>query len=139
MWQLLLPQLMNYLQEHNSDLRRRLLSLAHLDATAENGELVTILTTETCHKHMARFVEMSKGRNPNCQFWWQYMQMVNVLLLVIRAQRDGICIRLDKCSHIFIDMIIPIIPGGGSHISCWVYNPAGQLGCKGIRRQIQPG
>ena len=47
----------------------RLRHLAHLDTTTENDELVTILTMETFREHMARFVEMNKGRNPNFQFW----------------------------------------------------------------------
>ena len=90
MWQLLLPQLLAYLQEHDDELRRRLLSLAHLDTTTKNDELVTILTSETFREHMASFVDMNKCRNPNFQFWWQYMQVVGVLLLFIRAQRDAI-------------------------------------------------
>ena len=34
---------MNYLQEHDDDPRRRLVSLAHFDTTTENDELVTLL------------------------------------------------------------------------------------------------
>ena len=34
---------MNYLQEHDDDLKRRLVSLAHFDTTTENDELVTLL------------------------------------------------------------------------------------------------
>ena len=37
---------MNYLQEHDDDLRRRLVSLAHFDTTTENDQLVTLLTME---------------------------------------------------------------------------------------------
>ena len=84
MWQLL-----SYLQEHNDDLKRRLLSLAHLDTTAENAELVTTLTVETFREHMTSVVVMNRGRNPNFYLWWQYMQMVGVLLLFIRTHRDG--------------------------------------------------
>ena len=89
MWQLLLSQLLSYLQQHAVDLRRRLLRLARLDTTPENDEIVNILTMETFHEHMASFVEMNQGRNPNFQLWWQYMQMVGVPPLCIRAKRDG--------------------------------------------------
>ena len=52
---------------------------------------VTILAMEAFREHnMSTFVEMSKGRNPNFHFWWQYMQMVGVRLLFIVVQRDGI-------------------------------------------------
>lgn len=37
---------------------------------------------------MAAFVESRK--NPNFKFWWSYIQMVQILLLFTRAQRDGL-------------------------------------------------
>ena len=80
--------LMNYLQEHDDDLRRRLLSLAHFDTTTENDELVTLETF--CEHIMSTFLEINKRRNPTFHFWWQYMHMVGVRLLLIRVQRDGI-------------------------------------------------
>ena len=33
---------MNYLQEHDDDLRRHLVSLAHFDTTTENDELLKL-------------------------------------------------------------------------------------------------
>ena len=39
--------LMNYLQEHYDDIRRRLVSITHFDTTTENDELVTLLTMGT--------------------------------------------------------------------------------------------
>ena len=42
---------MNYLQEHDDDLRRRLVSLANFDTTTENDELVILLTMETFREH----------------------------------------------------------------------------------------
>ena len=89
-FQLLLPQFMNYLQEHNGCLRRCLLSLAHSDTTTENDELATILTMETFRENKSNFVEMNRGRNTIFYFWWQYMQVVGVRLRFIRVQRDGI-------------------------------------------------
>ena len=46
---------MNYLQEHDNDLGRRLVSLANFDTTTENDELVTLLTMETFREHMSTF------------------------------------------------------------------------------------
>ena len=46
---------MNYLQEHDDDLRRHLVSLPHFDTTTENDELVTLLTMETFREHMSTF------------------------------------------------------------------------------------
>ena len=47
--------LMDYLHEHDDDLRRRLASIAHFDTTTENDELVTLLTMETFREHMSTF------------------------------------------------------------------------------------
>ena len=75
---------------------------------------------------MSSFVEMNKGRNPNFQFWWQFMHMVGVVLLFIKAQTDGIWdLRLYSfghkiCSHIFIDMIMPTIPGGEAYTVAYI-------------------
>ena len=53
--------LMNYLQEHDDDLKRRLVSLAHFDTTTENDELVTLLTMETFREHMSTFWKRTKA------------------------------------------------------------------------------
>ena len=116
MWQLLRQQQVNYIQEHDDDLRRRLLSLVHLDTTTENDEPVTLLTMETFREHQSTFVEMNNGRNPNLYFWWQYMLMVGVLLMFIR---DGNWyLHLYSFGHMLpyflLDMIIPTIPDGES-------------------------
>ena len=46
---------MNYLQEHDDDLRQRLVSLAHFDTTTENDEPVTLLTMGTIPEHISTF------------------------------------------------------------------------------------
>ena len=79
---------MDYLHEHDDDLRRRLVSIAHFDTTTENDELVTLLTMETFREHMPTFLEKNKCRNPHFHSWWQYMQMVGVRLMFIRVKRD---------------------------------------------------
>ena len=56
MWQLLLSQLLSYIQQRDVDHRRRLMSLARLDTTAENYEnVVTILKMETFREHDGSF------------------------------------------------------------------------------------
>ena len=39
---------------------------------------------------MDTFVDHIKNENPDIKFWWNYMEMVNILLYFIRAQRDGL-------------------------------------------------
>ena len=62
MWQLILPQIINCLQDHDDDLRRRLLGFAHLNIPTAN---VTIFTMKIFRENIASFVEMNTGRNPN--------------------------------------------------------------------------
>ena len=81
---------MDYLHEHDDNLRRRLVSIAHFDTTTENDELVILLTMEIFREHYVNFLEKNKCRNPHFHFWWQYMQMVGVRLMFIRVKRDGI-------------------------------------------------
>ena len=54
---------MNYLQEHDDDLRRRLVSLAHFDTTTENDELVTLLTMGTFPEYISTFLKRTKQKS----------------------------------------------------------------------------
>ncbi len=66
---------MNYLQEHDDDLSRRLVSLAYFDTTTENGELVTLLKW----KH---FVNI-------CQLFGKEQRQKSTLSLLV-GKRGGI-------------------------------------------------
>ena len=68
---------MNYLQEHDNDLKRRLVSLAHFDTTTENDELVTLLTIETFREHMSTF--------------WKRTKAETTLSLLVAVHADGGC------------------------------------------------
>ena len=68
---------MNYLQEHDDDLRRRLVSLAHFDTTTENDELVTLLT-------MKHFVNI-------CQLFGKEQQQKSTLSLLVAVHSGGGC------------------------------------------------
>ena len=62
---------MNYLQEHDDDLSRRLASLAHFDTTTENGELVTLLTMETFREHRSTFWKRTKAEIHTFTLVWK--------------------------------------------------------------------
>ena len=116
MWQLLLPQFLDYLDVHDKDLKEYLLDNSQSDDINDYDELVAILTSIRCREQMESFVLSNTEVNSNFQYWWQYMDMVCVLLLFIMAQRDGIwdlhLYAFGKCSHSFIAMITPIMLGG---------------------------
>ena len=52
-------------------------------------ELITFFDQDKFRKLLAGFVESRSGV-VNFSFWWQYMDMVAILLQYTRAQRDGI-------------------------------------------------
>ena len=52
-------------------------------------ELITFLDQDKFRKLLAGFAE-SRYDVINFTFWWQYMDMVAILLQYTRAQRDGI-------------------------------------------------
>ena len=53
-------------------------------------EIINTLTTQWFRIAMEEFIMGLCENNPTGQFWWLYMEMVGILLLHIRAQRDGI-------------------------------------------------
>ncbi len=65
---------MNYLQEHDDDLRRCLVSLAHCDTTTDNDESVTLLTMETFRENMSTFWKRTKAFS-----------------LLVAVHADGVC------------------------------------------------
>ena len=68
---------MDYLQEHDHDLRRRFASLAHFDTTTDNGELVTLLTMKTFREHMSTFGKEQRQKS--------------TLSLLVAVHADGGC------------------------------------------------
>ena len=87
LWQLLIPQLMPYLQEHDQELEDDIENAVRSNDPQDYSALVVILASAKFHTHMTAFAQ---DRDPNFQFWWQYMDMVCILLRFIRAQRDGL-------------------------------------------------
>ncbi|MES9880098.1 MAG: hypothetical protein ABW185_04375 [Sedimenticola sp.] len=89
LWQLLLPQVMSYIDEQDGDLKDDIVNAAKSDEPHGCDVLVTILTSADFCNHMDSFLR-DKADDLNFQYWWQYMNMVCILLRFIRAQRDGL-------------------------------------------------
>ena len=86
MWQILLPELLSSLEEHDRDLKADVLQTSAKD---DCDELVSLLRTTRFQDQMTSFLTKRK-ENVNFSYWWQYMQMVSILLMFTRAQRDGL-------------------------------------------------
>jgi len=83
MWQILLPQLLDHLKESDRDLGNEI-------RTKHGEALITLLATGRFHDAMAEFITHRATDSVNFTYWWNYMEMVVVLLMYTRAQRDGL-------------------------------------------------
>ena len=84
MWRLLLPSLLDFIEFRNPGLKD---DLEHKkDGPVE--DFVMFLASDEFRNTMEAY--LATNDNPNFKFWWGYMQMVHILLLFLRAQRDGI-------------------------------------------------
>ncbi len=86
MWQILLPQILEYLQQTDSQLRE---SIDNAICEDDDEELINILSTEKWRDSLISF-SGTHAADKNFMFWWDYLMMVNVLLMFLRAQRDGL-------------------------------------------------
>ena len=87
LWRILMPMVMSFLQENNSELHSLISSVMKDDN--QIAALVSILQEEQYCKALAEFVAV-ESQNANFKFWWQYIEMFSILLSFTRAQREGI-------------------------------------------------
>ena len=88
LWQILHPMLVSYLDTEDPDLSellRAVMNPEHYDYDA----LVSVLASSGFQNSLAAFVD-SRQASHHIQFWWKYIEMVNILLRFTRAQRDGL-------------------------------------------------
>jgi hypothetical protein len=88
LWRLLGPNLLDYVKEADEHLHIQISKAASDLADVEI--LVTLLTNPTFSSLMSDFLERRKEDNVNFSFWWGYLEMVAILLMFTRAQRDGL-------------------------------------------------
>ena len=79
-----MPKLLSFIQNESQEIMDKV--KAKSDAN-DIEELLSLLTTNEFADLMAAFVTLNE--NPNFKFWWRYMKMVEILLMFIRAQREG--------------------------------------------------
>ena len=75
LWQLLLQQ--------------NLETYTKSDVKEDFEKMCDVLSSDTYNALQSSFIASKKDANPNFQFWWQYTEMVQILLLFTRAQREG--------------------------------------------------
>ena len=83
LWQIILPQLLNFIQNEEIDMKNSLKNAEDYD------DLIKVLSEYKFCNILSHFVN-SHHSDPKFIFWWNYFQMVKVLLMFVRSQRDGI-------------------------------------------------
>ena len=79
-----MPQLLHNMDNENPYLRKE---VEDANDGGDLEKLLSLLNSNHFRNVMQTFVN-SKD-NVNFKFWWSYMQMVHILLMFTRAQRDG--------------------------------------------------
>lgn len=88
LWHFLGPTLLSYVQEADRQLFDSISKA--LSGSHDANTLIALLSDPRFTTIMAAFQEEKKQENVNFSFWWGYMEMVSVLLMFTRAQRDGL-------------------------------------------------
>lgn len=89
MWQLLLPQRLVYLEEKDNELKQSLEKSVQSDKEEDFLKLLDLVSSARYRTVLSSFIADKKEKNPNLEYWWQYMEMACILLLFVRAQREG--------------------------------------------------
>lgn len=89
LWRVLLPAFLSFAEELDKNCFDAVAAMV-ADEDIENiPELIATLKSEGFQKLLENFVE-SKSNDVNFIFWWDYMNMVTIILQFTRAQREGI-------------------------------------------------
>ena len=88
LWQLLMPFLLEFFQKWYPDLFQE---ISDLVCSPDNARaLITSLKSPRVKKTLDEFVAQRSEVNVKFKFWWNYMEMLSILLMFTRAQREGI-------------------------------------------------
>ena len=87
LWQILVPSLLALCKEHDRKHHDDIALL--IDDKSDNiVKLLSLLAEERFQSVLSSFIDM-RSKDVNFDFWWNYMRMVEIQQLFIRAQRDG--------------------------------------------------
>lgn len=79
-----MPKIINFIQMRNQALEQ---TLEDKSSSKNIEDLLTFLATKEFLDILSSFEK--SNMNPNFKFWWSYMEMVEILLMFTRAQREG--------------------------------------------------
>jgi len=80
LWRIHVPQLLEFIQQEDAQLSEE---IENKSAPENLEDLIPLLASTRFRELMERFV--ASNSNPNFKFWWEYMQMIQILLQFIHS------------------------------------------------------
>ena len=90
LWRLLHPHLIDYFRKHDPIFPADTGHLIDQEKHYNLDELIAMLSRDQFHDMLTSFIQENEA-TAIVSFWWQYMEIVAILLRFTRAQRDGLC------------------------------------------------
>ena len=91
LWRMIIPKFMDFLSHENSDMAKLMNDeiKKYKDGNKNYADLMSLLQTNEWREYLSTFVKQESDKSVNFSFWWKYMEMISILLMFTRAQRDG--------------------------------------------------
>ena len=91
LWRKIIPKFMDFLSTQNPDVAKVMNDeiKKYRDGEKNYADLMSLLQTDEWREYLSKFVKEESEKSVNFSFWWKYMEMVSILLMFTRAQRDG--------------------------------------------------
>ena len=81
--------MIDYFRKHDPTFQAETRHIIDQENHDNLDELIEMLSTDQFHEMLTSFIQENET-NANFSFWWQYMELVAILLRFTRAQRDGL-------------------------------------------------
>ena len=91
LWRILTPKFIEFLSSQNPDLSKVMNYeiKKYKDGDKSYADLMSLLQKDEWRNYFSAFVKENSDESVNFSFWWKYMEMISILLMFTRAQRDG--------------------------------------------------
>ena len=91
LWRMIIAKFMDFLSHENSDMAKLMNDeiKKYKDGNKNYADLMSLLQTNEWREYLSTFVKQESDKSVNFSFWWKYMEMISILLMFTRAQRDG--------------------------------------------------
>ena len=81
--------MIDYFRKHDPTFQAETRHIIDQENHDNLDELIEMLSTDQFHEMLTSFIQENET-NANFSFWWQYMELVAILLRFTGAQRDGL-------------------------------------------------